>query len=182
MAEHLFDDQQQQQQQNQLQPYGVSFGTRAKARGVPYVPHLPAVRGVPHLRARQLPAQPVREQQHVMLQDQVRQDMLRHNIYQQDKIAYNRRQYPDQQVMSPNRPEEAALVVNLPDGPLMEQRGNDASIEQIVKEILQIKQAMGHMSQVLTDAFAGVRDDAQKQNRDLQGLARQMALLQTRLQ
>ena len=96
MAEHLFDDQQQQQQQNQLQPYGVSFCTRAKARGVPYVPHLPAVIGVPHLRARQLPAQPVREQQHVMLQDQVRQDMLQHNIYQQDKIAYNRRQYSDQ--------------------------------------------------------------------------------------
>ena len=38
---------------------------------------------------------------------------------------------------------------------------HDASIEEIVKEILQIKRTIGHMSQVLTDAFAGVRGDAQ---------------------
>ena len=61
-------------------------------------------------------------------------------------------------------------------------QGNDASIEQIIQEIIQIKQAMGHMSQVLTDAFAGVRGDAQNQNENLYELARQMALLQTRLQ
>ena len=103
----MFNDQQQQEQQNQLQPYGVSFGTRAKARGVPYLPHVPAMIGVPNLRVRQLPVHPVREQQHdVMLQDdRVNQDMLQHNIQQQDNLAYNRRQYPDPQVMSPNRPE-----------------------------------------------------------------------------
>ena len=97
MAEHMFDD---QQQQNQIQPYGVSFGIRAKSRGVPYLPHVPAIIGAPNLRARQLPAQPVREQQQdVMLQDNVRvnQDMLQHNIQQQDNIAYNRRQYVDPQ-------------------------------------------------------------------------------------
>ena len=70
MAEHMFDDQQQQQeQQNQIQPYGVSFGSRAKARGVPYLPHVAAMIGVPNLRVRQLPVHPVREQHDVMLQD-----------------------------------------------------------------------------------------------------------------
>ena len=38
------------------------------------------------------------------------------------------------------------------------------------------------MSQVLTEAFAGVRGDAQNQNRELQSLGGQMVLLQTRLQ
>ena len=38
------------------------------------------------------------------------------------------------------------------------------------------------MSQVLTDAFAGVRGDAQNQNKKLHDLASQMVLLQTRLQ
>ena len=38
------------------------------------------------------------------------------------------------------------------------------------------------MSQALTDALAGVRGDAQKQNKNLYDLARQMVLLQTRLQ
>ena len=61
-------------------------------------------------------------------------------------------------------------------------QGNDASIEDIVQEIIQIQQNMGHMSQVLAEAFAGVRGDAQNQNRDLQSLGRQMALCQTRLQ
>ena len=96
MAEHLFNDQEQQQvQPNQIQPYRVSFGTRAKARGIPYLPHVPANIGVANFRARQLPAQPVREQQDVMLpQDNVliNQPMIQHNI-QQDNIAYNRRQY-----------------------------------------------------------------------------------------
>ena len=103
MAEHRFDDQQQQQPQNQIQPYGVSFGTRAKSRGVPYIPHVPAIIGAPNLRARQLPVQPVREQQQdVMLQDNIRvnQDMLQHNIQQQDNIAYNPRQYPDPHIIS----------------------------------------------------------------------------------
>ena len=66
MAEQMLND--QQPQQNQIQPYGVSFGTRAKARGRPYLPHVPANIGVPNFRARQLPVQPVREQQDVMLQ------------------------------------------------------------------------------------------------------------------
>ena len=84
-----------QQQQNQIQPSGVSFGTRSKARGIPYLPHVPANIGVANFRARQLPAQPVREQQDVMLtQDNmlVNQPMLQHNI-QEDNIAYNCRQY-----------------------------------------------------------------------------------------
>ena len=50
-------------------------------------------------------------------------------------------------------------------------QGNDASTEEIVQEIIQIKQTMGHMSQVLTEAFAGVRGDAQNQNRELQSHA-----------
>ena len=61
-------------------------------------------------------------------------------------------------------------------------QGNDASIEEIIKEIVQMKQTMGHVSQALTEAFAGIRGDAQNQNRALQALARQMALLQIRLQ
>ena len=98
MAGYMLDDQQQQEEQNQLQPYGVSFVSRAKARGIPYLPHVPAMIGVPNIRARQLPVRPVREQQqHVMLQDnnRVNQDMLQHNIQQQDNLAYNRRQCPD---------------------------------------------------------------------------------------
>ena len=157
---------------------------------------------------------PVREQQQdVMLQDnnRVNQYMLQHNMQHKDNIAFSRRQYPDPQVMSPNRPEEDAPMVNSPNGPQNEPRGpdvlyqqntliqqvvnfeydpelrhlvqgNDASIEEIIKEIIQIEQTMGHMSQALTEAFAGVRGDAQNQNRDLQALARQVALLQTRLQ
>ena len=165
--------------------------------------------GRPLFRARQLPAHPVREQHHVMLQDRINQD-IQHNIHQ-DNIAYNRRQYDDPQVMSPNRPEEEAPMVNPLNGPQNGQRGpevlyqqntliqqvvhfeydpelrhlvqgNDASIEQVIQEILQIKRAMGHMSQVLTEAFAGVRGDAQNQNKNLHDLASQMVLLQTRLQ
>ena len=72
---------------------------RPKARGVPYVkavPHVPAHIGVPNIRARQLPAQPVREQQQVMLQDDdmlFNQPMIQQHNLQQDNIAYNRRQY-----------------------------------------------------------------------------------------
>ena len=96
----LFDQQQQQQQeeqQNQLQPYGASLGTRSKARGIPQKPYIPDGIDVGrHLfRARQLPAQPVREQHHVMLQDRINYDMMQHNIQQQDNLAYNRRQYVD---------------------------------------------------------------------------------------
>ena len=61
-------------------------------------------------------------------------------------------------------------------------QGNDASIEQIIQEIMQIKRAMGQMSQSLTAAFAGVRGDAQNQNKNLHDLASQMVLSQTRLQ
>ena len=211
----LFNDQQQQQQeeqQNQLQPYGVSLGTRSRVRSVQQVPYVPDMNiGQRLFRARQLPAYPVREQHNVMLQDRVNQDMLQHNTQQQDNLAYNRRPYQDPQVMSPNRPGEDAPMVNPLNGPQNEQRGpdvlyqqntliqqvvhfeydpelrhlvqgNDASIEQIIKEIIQIKQTMGHMSQVLTDAFAGVRGDAQNQNKNLHDLASQMVLLQTRLQ
>ena len=42
---------------------------------------------------------------------------------------------------------------------------------------MQIKRAMGQMSQALTDAFSGVRGDAQNQNKNLHGLASQMVLL-----
>ena len=210
----LFNDQRQQQQeeqQNQLQQYGVCVGTR-RVRTVQRVPYLPDMNmGGPLFRARQFPVHSVREQQHAMLQDRPNQDMLQHNTQHQDNIAYNPRPYQDQQVMSPNRPEEDAPMVNPLNGPQNEQRGpevlyqqntliqqvvnfeydpemrhlvqgNDASIEQIIQEILQIKRAMGHMSQVLTDAFAGVRGDAQNQNKNLHDLASQMVLLQTRIQ
>ena len=95
----LFNDQQQREQQNQLQPYGVSFGTRAKARSIQHVPYVPVNMNIGQrlFRARQLHAHPVREQHDVMLQDRVNQDMLQHNIQQQDNLACNRRPYQDQQ-------------------------------------------------------------------------------------
>ena len=96
----LFNDQQQQEPENQLQPYGVSSGTRSRARIVQHVPYVPVNMNIDqHLfRARQLPAQPVREQQHhAMLQDRVNQGVLQQNIQQQDNIAYNPRPYRDQQ-------------------------------------------------------------------------------------
>ena len=75
-------------------------------------------------------------------------------------------------------------VVHFEYGPELRRfvQGNDASIEQIIQEIIQIKRTMGHMSQVLTEAFAGVRGDAQNQNKNLHDLASQMILSQTRLQ
>ena len=118
-----------------------------------------------------------------MLQDRINQDG-QHNI-RQDNTAYNRRLCDDPQVMSPNRPEEDAPMVNPLNGPQNEQgepevllqqntliqqvvhfeydrelrhlhlvQDNDASIEQIIQEILQIKRTMGHMSQVLTESFS----------------------------
>ena len=97
----LFNDQQQQEQQNQLQPYGVSFGTRAKARSVQHVPYVPVNMNIGQrlFRARQLHAHPVREQHDAMLQDRVNQDMLQHNIQQQDNLAYNLRPYQDPQFL-----------------------------------------------------------------------------------
>ena len=90
----LFDQQQQDEEQpNQVQPYGVCVGNR-RIRIVQHVPCVPDVNmGRPLFRARQLPAHPVREQQHVMLQDRINQD-VQHNI-RQDNIAYNRRLYDD---------------------------------------------------------------------------------------
>ena len=170
----LFDQQpsqQEEQQRNQLQLYGVCVGTR-RMRTVQRVPYVPDVNiGGPLFRVRQLPAHPVREQQHVMLQDRINQD-VQHNM-RQDNIAYNRRFCDDPQVMSPNRPEEDARMVNPLNGPQNEQRGpevlhqqntlmqqvvhfeydpelrhliqgNDASIEQIIQEIIQIKRSTGH--------------------------------------
>ena len=90
----LFDQQQQEEEQpNQLQPYGVCVGNRRlrAVQGVPYVPDMNM--GRPLFRARQLHVHPVREQQHVMLQDRINQD-VQHNI-RQDNIAYNRRLYDD---------------------------------------------------------------------------------------
>ena len=69
MAEQMQNDQ-QQQQQNQLQPYGVSFGTRSKARSRQDLPYVPVNIGAHNIRARKLPARPVREQQDVMLPHQ----------------------------------------------------------------------------------------------------------------
>ena len=67
----LFDDQQQQQEpENQLQPYGVSSGTRVRARVVQHVPYVPVNMnmGQHFFRARQLHAHPFREQHHAMSQ------------------------------------------------------------------------------------------------------------------
>ena len=90
----LFDQQQQdEEQQNQIQPYGVCVGSR-RVRTVQRVPYVPDMNiGRPLFRARQHHAYPVREQQHVMLQDRSDQDD-QHNI-RQDNIAYNRRLYND---------------------------------------------------------------------------------------
>ena len=126
----LFDQQQQEEEQpNQVQPYGVCVGNR-RIRIVQQVPYVPDVNmGRPLFRARQLPAHPVREQQHVMLQDRINQD-VQHNI-RQDNIAYNRRLYDDPQVMSPNRPEEDAPMVNPLNGPQIDQRDQRFSINRI---------------------------------------------------
>ena len=72
----LFDQQQQEEEQpNQVQPYGVCVGNR-RIRIVQQVPYVPDVNmGRPLFRARQLLAHPVREQQHVMLQDRINQDV-----------------------------------------------------------------------------------------------------------
>ena len=90
----LLDQQQHEEEQsNQIQPYGVCVGQR-RIRNVQQVPYVPDMNiGRPLFRARQLPAHPVREQQHVMLQDRINQD-VRHNMIQ-DNIAYNRRLYQD---------------------------------------------------------------------------------------
>ena len=90
----LFDQQQQEEEQpNQIQPYGVCVGNR-RVRIVQHVPYVPDVNmGRPLFRARQQPAYPVREQQHVMLQDRINQD-VQHNMIQ-DNIAYNRRLHDD---------------------------------------------------------------------------------------
>ena len=90
----LFDQQQHEEEQpNQVQPYGVCVGQR-RIRNVQQVPYVPDMNIGRHLfRARQLPAHPVREQQHVMLQDRINQD-VQHNMIQ-DNIAYNRRLYQD---------------------------------------------------------------------------------------
>ena len=90
----LFDQQQHEEEQpNQIQPYGVCVGQR-RIRNVQQVPYVPDMNiGRPLFRARQLPAHPVREQQHVMLQDRINQD-VQHNMIQ-DNIAYNRRLYQD---------------------------------------------------------------------------------------
>ena len=79
----------------------------------------PANIGAPNFRARQLPVQPVGEQQDVTLpQDNmlVNLPMMQHNTQQQDNTAYNRRQYDQLQVMSPNQSDEDALMVNPPHG------------------------------------------------------------------
>ena len=64
----LFDQQQDEEQQNQIQPYGVCV-VRTVQR-VPYVPDMNT--GRPLFRAEQHHAYPVREQQHVMLQDRIK--------------------------------------------------------------------------------------------------------------
>ena len=99
MALFVNDQQQHDEEQpNQVQPYGVCVGNR-RVRTVQQVPYVPVMNmGRPLFRARQFHAHPVREQQHVMLQDRVSQD-VQHNI-QQDNIAYNRRPYDDPQETS----------------------------------------------------------------------------------
>ena len=157
----LFDLQQQQEEEqpNQLQPCGVCVGNRRRrtVQRAPYVPDMNM--GRPLFRGGQLHVHPVRKQQHGSIQ--------MYNIRCNKNIAYNRRLYNDPQVMSPNRPEEDAPMVNPLNGPQNEQRGpevlhqqnaliqqvvhfesdpelrhfvqgNDASIEQIIQEILQI--------------------------------------------
>ena len=47
--------------------------------------------------------------------------------------------------------------------PMMQHNIQQDNIAYIVQEIIQIKQTMGHMSQVLTEAFAGVRGDEGRQ-------------------
>ena len=108
---------------------------------VPYVPDMNM--GRPLFRTRQLPAHPVREQQHVMLQDRINQD-VQHNI-RQDDIAYNRRFYDDPQVMSPNRPEDAPMVNPL-NGPQNEQRRPEVLCQQntLVQQVVHLNVTRNH--------------------------------------
>ena len=111
MAEHGLNDQQQQPQQQQN--YGVGLGIRPRARVFPYVPRalarVPEYIGVPNIRAKSLPAPPVREQQQqqIMLQDDgmlVNQPLIQQHNLPQHNIAYNR-MLDQLQVTTPNRPD-----------------------------------------------------------------------------
>ena len=149
--------------------------------------------GRPLFRAGQPPAHPVR--------DRINQD-VQHNMIQ-DNMAYNRRLYQDPQVMSRNRPEEDAPMNPL-NGPQNEQRGpevlyqqntliqqvvhfesdpelrhlvqgNDASIEQIIQEIIQINRTIGHVSKVLRRV-----QEAQKGQAGFQSLERELKIAKER--
>ena len=96
MAEHMLNDQQQEQQPQQLPRYGVDFGIRQNLRALPYPPkaiaRVPEYIGVSNIRAKPLPAPPVREQQQeVMLQEGdmlVNQPLIQQHNLQQHNIAY----------------------------------------------------------------------------------------------
>ena len=95
------------------------------AQQVPYVPDMNI--GDP-FSGLEIPGHPVREQQHVMLEDRINQD-VQHNMIQDD-MAYNRRLYQDPQVMSPNRPEENTPMVNSLNRLQNEQRGPEVLCQQ----------------------------------------------------
>ena len=71
------------------------FGVRQNLRALPYVPkaaipHVPDLIGVQNIRARPLPAPPVREQQQVMLPEDdmlVNQPFMQQHNLQQHNIA-----------------------------------------------------------------------------------------------
>ena len=60
-------------------------------------------------------------------------------------------------------------------------QGNNSSIEQIIAEVQRIKQAMGHITKGLSDAFAQVRMDAQNQHQALTAIHQQMVKVQRKM-
>ena len=166
------------------------------------------VKELPALPVREHQQDNMLQQQDNMLQDEVvnfgqhvqpHQQQLQ--LHQQHNIPHNP-VYP-KQVMSPNRPNVEAPERGGPPGPnalyqqnnLVQQivhlewdqelreivQGNNSSIEQIIAEVQRIKQAMGHITKGLNDAFGQVRMDAQNQHQGMATLHQQMIEVQRRM-
>ena len=79
-----------------------------------HLAYVPALIGAPNIRAEELPAQPVREQQH--LQTMIEGDLL----VNQHLLQYEQQQnwiYDQHQVMRSNRPDVNAPMDGVPQGP-----------------------------------------------------------------
>ena len=146
------------------------------------------VKQLPTLPIREHQQDNMLQRQDNMLQDEEVVDFgqrVQQPQHQQQLQQYNIPHNPvvPKQVMSPNRPNVEAPNMVAPPGPnalyqhnnLVQQivrlewdqklreivHGNNDSIEHIIAEVQRIKQAMGHITNGLNDAFGQVRTDAQ---------------------